>query len=251
MRSRSVIVSIARNPGQALSIGKFLLFRGLKTLEGRALEAWGSVKNELKDVVEKIEDFASIVAKRLKDFAGFHDEAYRFAKEVGQEETVELSRMFDGGGLEVPEQTETFAGLNRIALKSREAEEAVSTWLMELEEGRLRKVVGSGLLSEVKELEVNGLKSLQVALEDPDRLPELAAQPELVSSAMPTLHGVKYYEFEDRRMTSGGSIWLIGTVDEGLYRVRAKVEGEPSVKMWTIEVRKEGGNKPDNRPKPA
>ncbi|MEM3649046.1 MAG: hypothetical protein QW506_07795, partial [Thermoproteota archaeon] len=94
-----------------------------------------------------------------------------------------------------------------------------------------------------------GLKSLQVALEDPGRLAELVTQPELVSEAIGKLREAKYYEFQNRKL-SGGSIWLPPStpVDEGLYRVRAEVEGEPSVKMWTIEVRKEGGNKPDNRP---
>ncbi|MEM3647232.1 MAG: hypothetical protein QW334_03700, partial [Thermofilum sp.] len=159
VRNRGVITLIASNPEQALSIGKFLFFRGLKTLEGRALEAWGTVKNELNEAVEKIEagigkveDFASIVTGRLKDFVGFHDEAYRFAMEVGQEETVGLSHAFDGGGLEVPEQAETFRELNGIVSKSREAAEAVSKWLRLIEEGGLREaleiVEGIGRLEE-------------------------------------------------------------------------------------------------------
>ncbi|MBO3810143.1 MAG: hypothetical protein FGF50_11205, partial [Candidatus Brockarchaeota archaeon] len=247
VKGRRVIAFIAKHPGEALSIGKFLLIRGLKTVKCKALEAWGSVKDGLKELVEKIEtgvekieDFAGRTMERLKDFVGFHDEAYRFAKEVGQEETVELSHAFDGGGLDVPEQAEAFRELNGIALKSKEAAEAVSKWLSKLEEGKLREILDTGLLSEVGELKVNGLKSLQVALEEPNRLAELVEQPKLVSRAMAALRGVKYFEFEDRRM-SGGSIWLTPTVDEGLYRVRAVVEGEPSVKMWTIEVRKEGG----------
>ncbi|MGB9718143.1 MAG: hypothetical protein ACPL4E_06855 [Thermoproteota archaeon] len=248
VRGRRTIIFIAKHPVEALSIGKFLLVRGLSTLKGKALESWGKLETELKEFVEKIEagvekieGFANRVTEKLKSILGFHDELYGFARDIGQKEAIETDYAFDGAGFDIPERAEVFGELNGIALKSREAAKAVSKWLRMLEEGRLKKVLDSGLLSQVKELGVNGLKSLQVALEEPDRLAELAIQPELVSEAMETLRGVKYYEYEDRRMTSGGSIWLTGTVDEGFYKVMAEVEGEPGVKIWTIEVRKEEG----------
>jgi precorrin-6B methylase 1 len=81
VKGRRTIAFIARNPGQALQIGKFLLFKGLKTVKSVASEAWESAKHEVKELVEKIEsgagrieDFASMAVERLKDFLGFHDE---------------------------------------------------------------------------------------------------------------------------------------------------------------------------------
>jgi len=248
VKGRRVIAFIARNPGQALQIGKFLLFKGLKAVESVASEAWESAKDKVKELVEKIESGAGRIEdswermiERLKSFLGFHDELHNFAKEAGQEEAMGVNTMLDGGEIEVPKQTEILRMLGEMAAKSKEAEKAISTFLELLKkEGKLKDFVNSGLLGEIKELEVNGLKSLQVALEEPNRLEELVAQPELISKAMGALSETKYYEFENRRMTSGGSIWLTGTVDEGLYKVRAEVEGEP-VKIWTIEVREEGG----------
>ncbi|MEM3648893.1 MAG: hypothetical protein QW506_07000, partial [Thermoproteota archaeon] len=164
------------------------------------------------------------------------------AGRTDQEKAVELFYRLDEAGLSLEERTRILDELNTIAGKSREAASSVAEWLKQLETGKLKEILDTGLLSEVKELEANGLKSLQVALEDPGRLAELVTQPELVSEAIGKLREAKYYEFQNRKL-SGGSIWLPPStpVDEGLYRVRAEVEGEPSVKMWTIEVRKEGG----------
>ena len=92
VKGRRTIGFIARNPGQALQIGKFLLFRGLKTVKSVASEAWESMKDKVKELVEKIElgagrieDSWQRTVERLKDFLSLHDELYNYAKNAGQE----------------------------------------------------------------------------------------------------------------------------------------------------------------------
>jgi hypothetical protein len=148
VKGRRTIGFIARNPGQALQIGKFLLFRGLKTVKSVASEAWESAKHGVKELVEKIEsgagrieDFASMAVERLKDFLGFHDELHSYAKDAGQEEAISVSHKFDGAGFEVPEQAEAFRILDEITVKSRLAEKALSELLKQLEPERLKEAV--------------------------------------------------------------------------------------------------------------
>jgi len=148
VKGRRTIGFIVRNPGQALQIGKFLLFRGLKTVKSVASEAWESAKHDVKELVEKIEtgvgrieDSWDKAVERLKDFLGFHDEFHSYAKKAGQEKAISVSHKFDGAGFEVPEQAEAFRILDEIAVKSRLAEEALSELLKQLEPERLKKAV--------------------------------------------------------------------------------------------------------------
>ena len=148
VKSRRVIAFIARNPGQALQIGKFLIFKGLKAAKSVASETWELVKDKLKELVEKIESGAEKIedswqrmVERLKGFLSLHDELYNYAKNAGQEEAIGVSHKFDGAGFEVPEQAEAFRILDEIAVKSRLAEKALSELLKQLEPERLKKAV--------------------------------------------------------------------------------------------------------------
>ncbi|MEM3469170.1 MAG: hypothetical protein QXZ36_00305 [Thermoproteota archaeon] len=143
-----------------MSIGKFLLVRGLSTLKGKALETWDTVKNELKELVEKIETgvekiegFASRTMERLRDFVTFGDEMHSFAKDIGQEEAVETDYAFDGAGFDIPERAEAFSILNAIKAKSWKAARSIDEWLMKLEPHRLKEVVKSGILGDISGLE--------------------------------------------------------------------------------------------------
>ncbi|MEM4169209.1 MAG: hypothetical protein QXY99_03890 [Thermoproteota archaeon] len=160
LKSRKTIVFIAKHPVEALSIGKFLLVRGLSTLKDKALETWDTVKNELKELVEKIETgvekiegFASRTMERLRDFVTFSDEMHSFAKDIGQEEAVETDYAFDGAGFDIPERAEAFSILNAIKAKSWKAARSIDEWLTKLEPGRLKEVVKSGILSKIIELQ--------------------------------------------------------------------------------------------------
>ena len=167
VRNRGVIAFIVKNPGQALQIGKFLLFRGLKTIKGKALDAWESAKSELKELVGKIEsgagrveDFMSMVVERLKSFADFHDEMHSFAKDVGQEEAMDVSYMLDGGGIEVPKQTEILGILREIATKSRGAARAILEFLGKLDPERLRETMDLKVIGKIGELEESVLEDV-------------------------------------------------------------------------------------------
>jgi len=167
VRNRGVIAFIVKNPGQALQIGKFLLFRGLKTIKGKALDAWESAKSELKELVGKIEsgagrveDFMSMVVERLKSFADFHDEMHSFAKDVGQEEAMDVSYMLDGGGIEVPKQTEILRILREIATKSRGAARVILEFLGKLDPERLRETMDLKVIGKIGELEESVLEDV-------------------------------------------------------------------------------------------
>ncbi|MGC8836311.1 MAG: hypothetical protein ACP5PL_05170 [Infirmifilum sp.] len=250
VKGRRVVKWVVENPGEALAFAKLTILGALEKLRGRSLEIWENVKARIRSAVDEAESQTrdedchrsmSNAIESLSAEAELNGKLTEVAEHTDQWKTYELFCRLDDARLSVEERARVLEALDTIAGKSREAGDGVIEWLRMLEAGRLREILASGLLSQVKDLEVNGLKSLQVALEDPARLTELAAQPELVSEAMETLRGAKYYEYEDRRMTSGGSIWLTGTVDEGFYKVRAEVEGELGVKIWTIKVRKEEG----------
>ncbi|MEM2946501.1 MAG: hypothetical protein QXI87_09195 [Thermoproteota archaeon] len=248
VKGRRTIAWIVENPGEALTLAKLTILGALEKLRGETLEIWQSVKTRIKNAVEEAESkprdedcYRSMedAVKGLNAVAELNGRMTEVAEHTDQWKTYELFCRLDEARLSIEERKRILNGLDTIAGKSREAGSNVVEWLrLAIESGKLRDIMNSGLLSKIEGLDVNGLKSLQVALEEPNRLIELVTQPELISKAMGTLSEVEYYAFESRNVGGEGHVWLNTKIGAGTYRVRAELEsdGGTTVVMWTIDT---------------
>ncbi|MEM2921088.1 MAG: hypothetical protein QXF26_02085, partial [Candidatus Bathyarchaeia archaeon] len=169
VNGRRTIRWLVENPEEALDLAKLSMLGVLEKLRGRTLEIWSSVKEKVKGIVNEAESRASDedcykgledIKTKLKVEGELSDKLTELAERTDQEQTVDLFCELDEAKLSVEERVKALDELSTIAQKSREAGEGLMEWLEELETGRLREVVYSGLMDKMGELEESVLKDV-------------------------------------------------------------------------------------------